>query len=75
MKIRDLKIEGNIAEGFFAGDINRFLKDLSGLRLKDIILDDPNLEEIFMHYYDDSSNEDIRIKDAKDKTHNNGGLK
>ncbi|MCK5762459.1 MAG: ABC transporter ATP-binding protein, partial [Candidatus Izimaplasma sp.] len=37
---------------FFKGNINGIVKILSGLKLKDVIIEEPTLEEIFMHYYE-----------------------
>jgi ABC-2 type transport system ATP-binding protein len=37
---------------FFKGDINAVLKKLSSLRIEDVSIEEPTLEEIFMHYYE-----------------------
>ncbi len=37
---------------FFKGDINEIVKILVTLKLKDVIIEEPTLEEIFMHYYE-----------------------
>ncbi|MCD4827351.1 MAG: ABC transporter ATP-binding protein [Acholeplasmataceae bacterium] len=37
---------------FFKGDVNQIIKILSVLNIKDISIEDPTLEEIFMHYYE-----------------------
>lgn len=50
--IEDLEVDGNIAEGYYSGDINNLIKQTSKLLLDDLVIEDPNLEEIFMHYYD-----------------------
>ncbi len=39
-------------EFFFKGDINQVIKIVSKLKLKDIAIEEPTLEEIFMHYYE-----------------------
>lgn len=36
----------------YNGDINKIVKQLSVLNLKDINIEEPTLEEIFMHYYE-----------------------
>ena len=36
----------------FKGDVNNIVKIISTLKLKDIIIEEPTLEEIFMHYYE-----------------------
>lgn len=35
----------------FGGDINILLKELSGIRVSDVSITEPDLDEIFMHYY------------------------
>ena len=37
---------------FFKGDINAVLQKISGLRVADVTIEEPTLEEIFMHYYE-----------------------
>jgi len=37
---------------FFKGDVNQIVKIISGLKLTDILVEEPTLEEIFMHYYE-----------------------
>ncbi len=37
---------------FFKGDINAVLKKLSGTKVDDVTIEEPTLEEIFMHYYE-----------------------
>jgi ABC-2 type transport system ATP-binding protein len=37
---------------FFKGDVNQIVKIMSTLKLKDISIEEPTLEEIFMHYYE-----------------------
>lgn len=36
---------------FFKGDINLILKQISHETVKDVLIEEPTLEEIFMHYY------------------------
>jgi len=36
----------------FAGDINAVIKEISALTISNIAIEEPDLEEIFMHYYD-----------------------
>ena len=45
------------AEGLFTGDVRDLMIQLSRLPLEDVVLEDPNLEEIFMHYYSDTGAE------------------
>ena len=37
---------------FFKGDINDVLKKISSVRVDDLSIEEPTLEEIFMHYYE-----------------------
>lgn len=37
---------------FFKGDINTVLEKLNGVHVEDISIEEPTLEEIFMHYYE-----------------------
>lgn len=42
------------ASFLYKGDINLVMKELSGLKLKNILIEEPSLEEVFMHYYEKS---------------------
>jgi ABC-2 type transport system ATP-binding protein len=46
-----LEIKGNIADFIFKGNINSIMKKLADIELTNISIDEPDLEEIFMHYY------------------------
>jgi len=37
---------------FFKGDINDVIKEISTLKVSDVSIEEPTLEEIFMHYYE-----------------------
>ncbi len=37
---------------FFKGDVNKVVEVISKLKLDDIVIEEPTLEEIFMHYYE-----------------------
>lgn len=41
----------NAISFMFSGDINELLAMLSAMRLNDMTIEEPSLEEIFMHYY------------------------
>ena len=50
--VKNFKQEGkNTAEFMFMGSISEVLKKLSTLTIKDLNIEEPSLEEIFMHYY------------------------
>jgi len=46
-----LRQEGNTVSFMFKGDINSITKKIAGIELRNISIDEPDLEEIFMHYY------------------------
>lgn len=46
-------IKDGVEEDFvYKGDINELLKNLSTHNIEDIVIEEPELEEIFMHYYE-----------------------
>lgn len=48
---------GNEDENFiFKGNINDLVKDLGVKDLEDLIIEEPSLDEIFMHYYENGAN-------------------
>jgi ABC-2 type transport system ATP-binding protein len=50
--VTNLQSEDSTANFFFKGDINAVLQKLSSLHVSDVIIEEPTLEEIFMHYYE-----------------------
>jgi len=48
----NLQKEGDWTEFFYSGDINVVLARLGSLQLEDLSIEEPTLEEIFMHYYE-----------------------
>ena len=50
--VTNLLKENGTAHFFFKGDINAVLQKLSGLQVSDVTIEEPTLEEIFMHYYE-----------------------
>ncbi len=49
--VTDYKTEGKIRSFIYKGDINIMTAKLSGLTLSNLWIDEPDLEEIFLHYY------------------------
>jgi ABC-2 type transport system ATP-binding protein len=49
--VSDLEVKGNTASFIFKGNINTILKKISEIELRNISIDEPDLEEIFMNYY------------------------
>lgn len=50
--VRDLKLENGNASFLFCGHAKEVLAFISSLSFEDITLADPELDEIFMHYYE-----------------------
>ena len=50
--VTNLKTENDTVSFFFKGDINTVLRKLSGFQVVDVSIEEPTLEEIFMHYYE-----------------------
>ena len=53
----DITVTSGGAEGLYGGDVRALLKRLSAMPLKDAVLEDPGLEEIFMYYYSNGEEE------------------
>ncbi|MGN0491122.1 ATP-binding cassette domain-containing protein [Ruminococcus sp.] len=49
--VRDIQTTDNGISFLFSGDINEFLQFISKFRINDLSISEPDLEEIFMHYY------------------------
>lgn len=52
----DLRREGDTVRFLYTGGAEALLKDLSALRFHDFTVTDPDLEEVFMHYYEKEEN-------------------
>lgn len=50
--IRDRKDTGNSVSFLYSGDIGRLLNTLAGGQISDLTVSEPDLEEIFLHYYE-----------------------
>jgi beta-exotoxin I transport system ATP-binding protein len=48
----NLQVENSTVSFFFKGDINKVLQKISGIQVTDVTIEEPTLEEIFMHYYE-----------------------
>jgi ABC-2 type transport system ATP-binding protein len=49
--INNLTIKNNIVSFLFRGDINDMVEKLHGIKIANLWIEEPSLEEIFMHYY------------------------
>jgi ABC-2 type transport system ATP-binding protein len=50
--VTNMQTEDNTLHFFFKGDINAVLQKISNFQVSDVIIEEPTLEEIFMHYYE-----------------------
>jgi ABC-2 type transport system ATP-binding protein len=50
--VTNVQSEDGTVSFFFKGDINAVVKKIGGLKLDDVAIEEPTLEEIFMHYYE-----------------------
>jgi ABC-2 type transport system ATP-binding protein len=49
--VSKLEVKGNTTDFIYKGNINSIMKKLADMELSNISIDEPDLEEIFMHYY------------------------
>ena len=49
--ISKLELDGNSADFIYKGNINSIIKKIGDFELTNLTIDEPDLEEIFMHYY------------------------
>ncbi|WFD10985.1 ABC transporter ATP-binding protein [Tepidibacter hydrothermalis] len=49
--VNKLKLKGNTVNFIYKGDINAVMKKISSIEISNIWIEEPDLEEIFMHYY------------------------
>ncbi len=50
--VSNLHQEGEWTQFFYSGDINQVLQRVSSFAIEDMDIEEPTLEEIFMHYYE-----------------------
>jgi ABC-2 type transport system ATP-binding protein len=50
--VSNLHQEGEWTQFFYKGDINQVLQRVSSFAIEDMDIEEPTLEEIFMHYYE-----------------------
>jgi ABC-2 type transport system ATP-binding protein len=50
--VTNLQSENGSTQFFFKGDINALLQRISAIQVTDVTIEEPTLEEIFMHYYE-----------------------
>ncbi len=54
--VRDLKAEEENLNFLYSGDIGRLIERLNEGNVQDLTISEPDLEEIFMHYYEEEAN-------------------
>jgi ABC-2 type transport system ATP-binding protein len=50
--VNQLEIQGNTISFLFRGNINSIMQKISGIEIANLWVEEPDLEEIFMHYYE-----------------------
>ncbi len=50
--VTNVQTDNGTLSFFFKGDINAVVKKIGGMKLEDVTIEEPTLEEIFMHYYE-----------------------
>ena len=55
--VRDLHADNQGTSFLYSGDINALIRALAGQQIRDLTLSEPDLEEIFLHYYEKGGNE------------------
>ena len=48
-----LTVDGKTEEYIFKGDINELIKDLGGKNVQNLSIEEPSLEDLFMHFYEE----------------------
>ncbi|MHB8133519.1 MAG: ABC transporter ATP-binding protein [Anaerolineaceae bacterium] len=50
--VTNVLVENGTVSFFYKGDINAVLQKISSIQVTDVTIEEPTLEEIFMHYYE-----------------------
>ena len=51
--------DGEKLDFIYKGDLNELYKELEGHNIEDILIEEPSIEEVFMHYYEKEGNEHV----------------
>jgi ABC-2 type transport system ATP-binding protein len=54
--VSDLKSKDQMISFLFKGNINEVMKKIAGIEIANLWIEEPDLEEIFMHYYEKEAN-------------------
>lgn len=52
-----VRAEGQEKEFVYTGDMGELIHKLDGMRIEDVLIKEPSLEELFMHYYEQEKEE------------------
>lgn len=52
LEIKDLEIEDTVYHFIYSGDMNALIHFLSSIEVEDVTIQESELEEVFMHYYE-----------------------
>ncbi len=55
--IKDICVNGETKSFLYSGDINALIGKLAGCNVKDLTITDPDLDEIFLHFYGNDAKE------------------
>lgn len=58
--MRNIRAEGNTVRFLYSGDLRKLMSALARLPVEDVNITEPDLEEIFMHYYKEEANDNIK---------------
>ncbi|WP_191561566.1 ABC transporter ATP-binding protein [Metabacillus idriensis] len=50
--VNNLEVKNNVASFIFKGNINTIMKKIADIEITNLWIEEPDLEEIFMHYYE-----------------------
>ena len=59
--IRDRQVTADGSEFLYSGGMPALLKALAGAGVQDLTISEPDLEEVFLHYYEEGSGKDDRF--------------
>lgn len=49
--VSNLEVKSNTISFLFKGNINAIMRKIADIKISDVMIEEPSLEEIFMHYY------------------------
>jgi ABC-2 type transport system ATP-binding protein len=50
--VTNLEHSNGVVRFFYKGDINAVMRKIGEMTVSDVAIEEPTLEEIFMHYYE-----------------------